>query len=382
MWTTLIFSGTAGLFLVWTLSALWHLRWVRRLPALESLPPEKGARLRCSIVIAARDEAARIEQTICHLLAQRGVELEIIVVNDRSADRTGDILQRLAQENSRLQVKQVDVLPEGWLGKCHACHVGASAATGEWILFTDADCWLKPDVIARALRVAERDGADHLTLVSGLATGSAGLKASHLMFFISLANWFSGVNRDRPRSFMGIGAFNLVRATAYRQCGGYEALRLTVVDDMKLGLLLRRAGKRTRGFIGGDDVECHWGTTAWGMVKIMEKNYFAALDYRTGLVLAGSVFVILVSTILILGLLSGTGAGLAAAVSPLSLVLPAAILARRLDWSWLGAVYVPFMFPLFLYALLNSAFVTLRQGGIRWRDTFYPLATLRAGNVR
>ena len=80
------------------------------------------------------------------------------------------------------------------------------------------------------------------------------------------------MNRNRPKSFMGIGAFNLVRAAAYRQCGGYEALRLTVVDDMKLGLLLRRAGKRTRAFIGSDDVECHWGTTAWGMVKVMEKN--------------------------------------------------------------------------------------------------------------
>ena len=173
-----------------------------------------------------------------------------------------------------------------------------------------------------------------------------------------------------------------MRTTAYRQCGGYEALRLTVVDDMKLGLLLRRASKRTRAFIGGDDVECHWGTTAWSTVKIMEKNYFAALDYRIGLVLAGSVFVILVFSILILGLISGTVAGFAAALSPLSLGLPATILARRLGWSWPPAVYVPFMFPLFLYALLNSAFVTLRQGGIRWRDTFYPLATLRAGNVR
>lgn len=383
MWATLIYSGTAGLFLIWTFSTLWHIRWVRRLPALETLaktPTEN--RIKCSVVIAARDEEARIEQTIRHLLAQRGVEAEFIVVDDRSSDRTGEILRRLAKEDARVQVKRVDVLPEGWLGKCHACHVGASAATGDWILFTDADCWLKPDVIAHALRVAERDGADHLTLVSGLAPGSVGLKASHLMFLISLANWFSGVNRDRPKSYLGIGAFNLVRAAAYRQCGGYEALHLTVVDDMKLGLLLRRAGKRTRGFIGGDDVECHWGTTAWGTVKIMEKNYFAAVDYRTGLVLAGSVFVILVFTILVLGLLSGTVAGLAAVFSPLSLILPARILSRRLGWSWPSAVYVPFMFPLFLYAVLNSTFVTLRQGGIRWRETFYPLKALRVGNVK
>ena len=389
MWAELIFSGTAALFLIWTLIALWHLRWVRRLPALKAFPEAepgssspRGSRIRCSVVIAARNEEARIEQTMRHLLAQRGVEFEVIVVDDRSSDCTTEILQRLAKENPRLHVKRVDVLPDGWLGKCHACHVGASAATGEWILFTDADCWLRPDVIARALRMAERDGADHITMTSGLAAGSAGLKAAHLMFLISLANWFSGVNRDRPKSFMGIGAFNLVRTAAYRQCGGYEALRLTVVDDMKLGLLLRRAGKRTRGFIGGDDVGCHWGTTAWGTVKIMEKNYFAALDYRLGLVLAGSAFVVLVSTALVVGLVSGTVAGLAAALSPLTLIVPASILARRLGWSWLTAVYVPLMFPLFLYAVLNSTFVTLRQGGIRWRDTFYPLKALRAGNVR
>lgn len=384
MWLTLIFGGTAGLFVLWTISTLWHLRWVRRLPALETLtaPGQSPHPVRCSVVIAARNEEARIEQALHHLFAQRGVELEIIVVDDRSTDGTTEILRRLAKENPRLQVKRVDALPDGWLGKCHACHVGASVATGDWILFTDADCWLKPDVISRALRVTEREGADHVTLASGLAAPGITLKASHLLFLISLSNWFSGVNRDRPGSFIGIGAFNLVRTTAYRQCGGYEALRLTVVDDVKLGLLLRRAGKRTRAFIGGDDVECHWGTTAWSTVKVMEKNYFAAVDYRLWLVLAGSLFVTLVSAILILGLLSGTFPGVAAASSALLLILPAVILSRRMGWSWPGAVCVPFMFPLFLYSVLNSTVVTLRQGGIRWRETFYPLKVLRAGNVQ
>ena len=190
------------------------------------------------------------------------------------------------------------------------------------------------------------------------------------------------MNRDRPKSHIGTGAFNLVRAATYRRCGGYEALRLTVLDDLRLGLLLRRAGKRTRGFLGVDDVECHWGTTVGSMVKIMEKNYFAALDFRLWLVLAGSAVVILVSGILFIGLMTGSVAGLAAGLSPLSLILPAGIIARRLGWSWPCAVYMPFMFPVFLYALLNSTFVTLRQGGIRWRDTFYPLDALRAGNVR
>jgi cellulose synthase/poly-beta-1,6-N-acetylglucosamine synthase-like glycosyltransferase len=388
MWFTLIFGGTAALFLAMACAALWHLRWTRRLPSLATLTAgdDQAAacpnRVRCSVVIAARNEEARIEQTMRHLFAQRGVEAEFIVVEDRSTDGTNAILQRLARQDARLRCQRVDVLPEGWLGKCHACHIGASAATGDWILFTDADCWLKPDVIERAVRLAERAGADHVTLSPGTVVESVGAQAWHLLFLTSLLSWFAGVNRDRPKSFLGIGAFNLVRASAYRQCGGYEALRLTVVDDIKLGLLLRRAGKRTRAFLGMDDVECHWGTTVGNMVKIMEKNYFAVLDYRLSLALGGSLFVILVSAVLFLGLISGTVAGLAAGLSPLALILPAGILTRRLGWSWVGAVCMPFMFPVFLYALLNSTFVTLRQGGVRWRDTFYPLHILRAKNVR
>jgi len=386
MWTTLLFGGTAALFLGMSLSALWHLRWVRRLPGLETSPPTQrsaaAGAMQCSVVIAARDEEARIEQTIHHLLAQRGVALEVIVVDDRSRDRTGEILRRLAAEDARLQVKRVETLPDGWLGKCHACHIGASAARGDWILFTDADCWLKPDVLARALHWAEREEADHVTMSPGTVIESWGARAWHLLFLISMANWFSGVNRDRPRAYLGVGAFNLVRASAYRQCGGYEALRLTVVDDIKLGLLLRRAGRRSRAFLGVDDVECHWGTTVGNMVKIMEKNYFAVLDYRLGLAVAGTLFMTVILTILAFGLMTGTVAGMAAGLSPFLLVLPAALLARRVGWAWPCSLLTPLMVPVFLYSLINSTVVTLRQGGIRWRDTFYRLDVLRSGNVQ
>ena len=389
MWATLIFCGTAALFLAMTLAVLWHLRWVRRLPALEALTTVTRSALsspsehvRCSVVIAARDEETRIEGTVRRLMAQRGVEAEFLIVDDRSTDRTGEILRQLAKEDARVKLKRVEVLPDGWLGKCHACHVGASAATGDWILFTDADCWLKPDVIARAVRLAERDGADHVAISPGIDMKTTATRAWHIMFLTSISHWFSGVNRDRPKSHIGSGAFNMVRTTAYRECGGYEALRLTVLDDVKLGQLLVRAGKRTRAFLGVGDVECHWGTTVRSMVKLMEKNYFAALDFRLELALAGSVGGILVSAVIILGLMAGTTAGLAAAISPLTVILPVSILARRVDWPWPCAVFAPFMVPVFLYAMVNSAWVTLRQRGIRWRDTFYSLETLRTGTVR
>ena len=87
MWMTLLFDGTAAVFLAMTLATLWHLRWVQRLPAMETFPP-LSAKVRCSVVIAARDEEARIEQSLHQLLAQRGVELEVIVVDDNCVPAT------------------------------------------------------------------------------------------------------------------------------------------------------------------------------------------------------------------------------------------------------------------------------------------------------
>jgi len=378
-----LFAGVALLFFAMTLGAWFHSRWARRLPALPDSPTASDQHpVRCSIVLAARNEEARIENTIRHLLRQSGVQVEVIAVDDRSTDRTSEILRRLAAEDARVRVTRVDALPDGWLGKCHACHVGAGMATGEWIPFTDADCWMKPDVIARALSVAQREGVDHITLTPGVLPETAGARAWHLAFLMSMANWISGVNRDQPKKYLGIGAFNLVRRAAYRECGGYESLRLTVLDDVKLGLLLRRAGKRTRAFIGGDDVECHWGTTVGAMIKIMEKNYFAAIEYRLAAALALGIGGPLLWGVAILGPFTGTVAGMSAGLALLSLMLPAGIFARRLGWSFEGAALTPFIYPALFYAMLNSTVVTVRQGGIRWRDTFYPLNVLRRGTVR
>ena len=159
-------------------------------------------------------------------------------------------------------------------------------------------------------------------------------------------------------------------------------MRLTIVDDVKLGLLLHRAGKRTRAFIGGDDTECHWGTTVPRMITIMEKNYFAAADFRLAPVLAMGLIGPLLFGAAIIGPWTGTAAGMAAGLAPWSLTLPAAVFARRLGWSFGCAAMTPLLYPLLVYAVINSAFVTLRQRGVRWRNTFYPLDTLRKGTVR
>src|SRR4051812_29702564 len=151
----------------WILAAAEMLRSIltlRHLPILQSLPQPPPT---LSVIIAVRDEAARIEKTVRQVLAQQGVDLQLIVVNDRSRDATPQILSTLCGQFPQLKVITIDHLPENWLGKCHAMHVGAHYSSGEWLLFTDGDVWLAPDVAARAIAAAREMGVDHVTLAPG-----------------------------------------------------------------------------------------------------------------------------------------------------------------------------------------------------------------------
>jgi hypothetical protein len=174
----------------------------------------------------------------------------------------------------------------------------------------------------------------------------------------------------------------LVRASTYRACGGYEALRLTIMDDVRLSLLVRRAGGRSRVYLGTDEVLCQWATSVGQALRLTEKNYFAAIDFRTPVAVAAVIFFVLLFATPLAGLASGTWLGLACGVSPFLLSVPAAIGAPRLGWSFAVGLLVPFFYPLPMFALARSALLTLRQGGVRWRDTFYPIAILRDGAVK
>ena len=191
-----------------------HQRWAHRLPSLDACrrtPAGRRARP-VSVVIAARDEAAAIEAPSGALLAQQGVALEVIVVSDRSIDGTADIVRRLGGRGSAGARRRGDArCPTRWLGKSHALHIGAAAATGDWILFTDADCRLAPDVVARALRGAARERVDHVALTPAPIAAHARRQRLVLVFGASIANWFGRANRDLPGGHFGFGAFNLVR---------------------------------------------------------------------------------------------------------------------------------------------------------------------------
>lgn len=354
--------AVAGL---WLVGAAWCLVAVLSLRSLPAGGPADGPGPTVSVVVPARDEEARVETTVRRLLEQQGVQLQVIAVNDRSRDRTGAILDALAQAEPRVRAAHVTALPEGWLGKCHACHVGAAQATGDWLLFTDGDVWLQPDVIARAVRAARAAPVEHVCLTFAARHGTLAGRACQFFLVLSVANHALAVDRGRPDAHIGIGAFNLVSRSAYLAAGGYEPLRLTVVDDVQLGLLLRRAGFRTRAYLAGDAVDADWSASLPGLLQVLSKNHFAMTGYNTPGAVAGSALLLLPWLAAVLGPFNGTWAGLAAALGLASAVVPALAVAVRAGLPVAAALLAPLIFPVLPVSLLNSTWRTLRHGGVR-----------------
>lgn len=369
--------------------AIWLLLSViliRRTKLVSELPhgtaPDRAPLPRVSIVVAARNEAARIGETVRRLLDQRGIDLELIVVDDRSCDATPSILASLTQRDGRLRVLRIDALPDDWLGKPHACRQGAAEARGEWLLFSDADAWLGPDVVARAIAAAECAAADHVCLIPGESDttlpGAAGVLGFYFVFLFAGAR----VNIDRYRGPIGVGAFNLVRSTAYRSIGGHSRLRFEVLDDAKLGMLLLESGHRSRVYWAQPDFEVAWAGSLRGLWRVLEKNLFAALEYRTAAALALGLSSFGLWGVALAGPALSPIGGTLAFAGLFSLAIPAARISRQAGWGWLAAILAPLFLPALPLAVARSTAVTLLRGGVRWRETFYALDRLRLGVVR
>ncbi len=349
---------------------------LRRLADLPN-PGAPHARHRVSIVVPARNEAARIEGTVTRLLQQTGVETEIIVVDDRSNDSTPHLLAVLQDRHEGLVVVRVEALPDGWLGKCHALHVGAKRATGEWLLFVDADAWLGPNVLARAIAAADAAGAAHVTLMPQLAGTSVLGRTTVLTLCLGLLRHAAMVLAPRPRGYLGFGAFNLVRRAAYEAIDGHARLRLEIIDDMRLARELVRNGVRSRLWFCRD-LEVRWITTVRQFLHLVEKNMCALVGFRVSWTLLAATLATALWATAVAGAFVGTLAGWLATLGLLSTIVPAAAMAKRYGWSWVSALLVPLFALLPAVALVRSMTLALLRGGIRWRDTTYPLARLRA----
>jgi len=363
------------------LAAQWHRRFSRLVRGLElpdAWPP-------LTVVVTAKDEGDRISECLSSLLASDYPDLTLIAVNDRSEDSTGEDIDRLAATDPRIQAVHIDELPSEWLGKNHAMWQGAQAARGDWILFTDGDVIYQPDTIRLAMAWSVKHRLDHLALVPSMTSGgyfeTALISIFGLIFAGATQSWLI---RLRTRHiYAGVGAFNLVRREFYEQAGGHVPIAYDVADDLKLAQLLKRHGARADLLIAGDYLHVRWQQSAWSTITGLEKNGFAGLDYsifRTCWALAAAC-VMFYSPVVVLALASGPptwGFAATLVVSHLAYAGGALVFGSR---PWVLPVMLPASIGI-LFAFLRSMVITLRQGGVRWRDTFYPLDELRRRRYR
>lgn len=369
---------------IWTLASLGALGALALVPRVPATPSETPPRV--AVIVAARDEEDRIGQTARRLLAQQGVDLRVVVVDDRSTDRTPDILRAVAAEDSRLLERRVEALPDGWLGKCHACWVGAQLALADgacdWLLFLDADVWLAPEVISRAVAEGVRSGAEHVTISPNLARSRGFGPAACLAGLTVFTTRAAMANLRVPGQQVGIGGFNLVRSSVYERFGGHEALRLEIVDDLYLAVLANRAGARTRVLRSAGDVEVDYGVSLRGLLAVTRKNNFAIFRFNTPVAVAAIAVFLAVWLAALGGPVLDPSAGWVALAGLLTTTVPAAVYARLLGWSVWNALLAPFAQGALPLMLLNSMAAAHREGGVRWRETLYPIEQLRAGRVR
>ncbi len=340
----------------------------------DDLPP-------LSIVVPARDEERQIEGCVRSLLAQRYPHLEVVVVDDRSSDATHAILARLAREDDRLRIVTGEPLPRGWVGKPWALHQGARRASGEWLLFTDADTVHEPRAAASAMRYARDRKLGALSLLSTQDLGSLAERAvlpSILWAIACGAGPLADVNdASKSGSALFNGQYILMRADAYAAIGGHEAVKGEIAEDFELAHLLKTDGRYRTMLVGANDlVRTRMYRNLREIWNGFGKNL--ALGARGNpLVLAAGVgflaFVAPVPQLLLLRALQRRRYREAAWMggATVATMLAAEVGMRRSRFPRGSGAWLPVGLTIMLGILLDSAYRHAGGRGVRWRGRRY-----------
>ncbi|MDX2136837.1 MAG: glycosyltransferase [Chloroflexota bacterium] len=258
------------------------------------LPPSK-----VSICIPARNEARVIRDTAQALLAQSYPHLEILILDDHSTDGTGDLARAAANGDARLRVIGGAELPDGWHGKNWACQQLGEAATGDWLVFTDADVRWRTDAVSALIAQAERTQADLLTVwpTQTTVTWSERLVVP-LMALVVLGYLPALAVHHAP--FASLAAANgqclCFRASAYRTLGGHRIVRNRIIEDIAFARAIKRARLRLRTADGCGLIDCrmytNWQEVRDGYAKNIIAGYGSVIGLLLGTVFHWAVFLL------------------------------------------------------------------------------------------
>ena len=359
------------LILLFWIAAL--LRTILNLILVPRLKPRIPSRTpMVSIIVPARNEERMIERAVRSMLAQTYPALEVLVINDRSTDATGEILERIAQEDPRLIVLTGEEPPQGWLGKPWAMHQASLRARGELLLFVDADVLYTRDVVATAVaEILDRD-LPMITLMPHMEMRGfwEHVAMPHLAFFAfsMMPLWL--MNRTRSeRMALGGGTGNLVRREDYDAVGGHEALRDAVVDDIGLGRLFRRKGRRTMFVLAGEMISVRMYHGLREIIDGFTKNLFAVVGRSYALVLFFFAFGVVFHVLpYVLALFGDRISLISVVLISLTRLILFAALGYRLDNAIFGH---PLMFAVWGWIMIRSVWVTGIRRQLHWRGRTY-----------
>jgi glycosyltransferase involved in cell wall biosynthesis len=379
----ILFFGLIAFF--WTTYGLKVALGALQLPWLKDYHAADNASCpSISLIFAARDEQEKLPAALATLVSIDYPNLEIIAVNDRSGDATPTILAEFAARHPQLKVVHVRELPKGWLGKPHALQSGHEVSRGELIVFTDADVKFEPDALRRVVTLFRALGLDHLALLGDVER--SGFWDTVLISFFGmgfqLATNPHNVSNPNSRTYAGVGAFQMLSRAAYEACGTHRRLAMEVVDDMKLGKVVKMAGFRSGVAVAQSYVSVAWHLGLRNLVRGVEKNFFAWAQFRVSVAAAQIIGLFILNVFPFVGMIFGHGsiralAGISVLIA-LCFHLGVDVVMRA---SPLYCLTLPLGATIFAYMILRSTVITLRQGGIVWRDTFYRLEELRQGLV-
>ncbi len=235
-----------------------------------------------SVIIPARDEARNIERCLRSVLASEYPRLEVLVIDDHSADGTGEIARRVGAADPKQRVRVLDAppLPEGWFGKQWACHTGVASARGQLLCFTDADTAHGPELLTRSVNAMHLRGADLFTVAGRQEMVTFWEKAVQPFVFAMLLSRYGGLEemsrRRTPRLKIANGQFLLFRREAYDAVGGHAAVRAHVAEDMLLAQRITAAGRPMHMVLARDHLSTRMYTSLAEIRRGWGKNVFAA----------------------------------------------------------------------------------------------------------
>ncbi|WP_322113752.1 glycosyltransferase [Prosthecochloris sp. SCSIO W1101] len=261
---------------------LWNMR---ELPSLPEHKPETGAPL-VSVLVPARNEENNIKRCITSLLHQDYDNYELIVLNDGSTDRTGEILDTLLRSDggALLRIIEGKALPPGWHGKAWACDQLGKAAQGELFLFTDADTYHSSDSLSRSVAAMQESGADLLSMTPRQEMRSFWEKlVVPLIYFILLCYLPLKLvpATQAPSLCFANGQFLMFRRRMYKRIGGHAAVCSDLVEDVWLCRAVKRRGGKVMSYNGIETVNCRMYRTFGEVWQGFSKNLFAGLGYHS-----------------------------------------------------------------------------------------------------